>query len=247
MEIANIKSAFRVLLLILFAIIFTQNAQARNISTVEWQHATAHVVKKYEPTVDAELIPYFHQAHVSYPPKDIALLTFKEERHIELWAKDNHSNWAYIRTYPLTASSGKAGPKLQMNDSQIPEGIYKIVELNPFSSQHLSMMLNYPNEFDRVHAKEDGRTNLGNNIFIHGKNLSVGCLAVGDAAIDQLFVLVDRVGERHTTVIIAPNDLRVKKPVTSFWWTHQPKWLPELYTELTQELNTFTPVAKTRA
>jgi hypothetical protein len=37
--------------------------------------------------------------------------------------------------------------------------------------------------------KKDGRKNLGSNIMIHGKNCSVGCLAMGDEAAEELFVL----------------------------------------------------------
>ena len=48
------------------------------------------------------------------------------------------------------------------------------------------MMINYPNNFDRLQAIKDGRRNLGGSIFLHGKSMSVGCLAVGDKAIDQL-------------------------------------------------------------
>ena len=185
------KRIMETLLLILLTLIFSDaQAVSKQLTKEQWQDATSAVVKKYEPAVDAELIPYFHRVNVTYPPKKIALLTFKKEKDIELWAQDTKTRWKFIRSYPLMASSGSSGPKLHMNDNQIPEGIYKVVELNPFSSQHLSMMINYPNEFDRAYAKEDGRTNLGDNIFIHGKNLSVGCIAVGDDAIEDLFVLL---------------------------------------------------------
>jgi hypothetical protein len=73
--------------------------------------------------------------------------------------------------------------------------------------------------------------------FLHGKDLSVGCLAVGDHAIDQIFTLVRRVGLVHTKVIIAPNDLRHEKPMTSRMT--QPRWIDELYREISTELSTF--------
>jgi hypothetical protein len=102
---------------------------------------------------------------------------------------------------------------------------------------HLSMMINYPNSFDKQKGYIDGRKNLGNNIFIHGKNLSVGCLAVGDLAIDQLFILARRVGLSNIKVIIAPNDLRHKKPATPTF--AKPTWLPELYKQLSEALKPF--------
>jgi hypothetical protein len=103
-------------------------------------------------------------------------------------------------------------------------------------------MINYPNNFDRLQASRDGRKNLGGNIFLHGKSLSVGCLAVGDRGIDQLFMLAHRVGLGHVQMIIAPNDLRVSKPATSTF--AQPRWLPELYKQIGSALNQF-PVSGT--
>ena len=102
---------------------------------------------------------------------------------------------------------------------------------------HLSMMINYPNQFDRLHARQEGRHELGGDIFIHGKSISVGCLAVGDQGIDQLFLLARRVGLAHMQVIIAPNDLRKHRPSTISF--NQPHWLPELYAQLTSVLAEF--------
>lgn len=208
------------------------------ISDAQWQKATAEVEQRYGQDVQDRLTPYFLAANLHYPPKKIALLTFKEKKQMELWASENNTNWQHIRNYPLTAYSGNKGPKLKRNDGQIPEGIYQITHFNPFSSQHLSLMLNYPNSFDKIQAKTDGRYDLGDNIFIHGKEKSVGCLAIGDRAIDDIFVLVKKVGKENTTVIIAPQDFRVKKNI-NFAKT-APKWLPTLYQRLKAELNLFT-------
>ncbi|WP_173402489.1 L,D-transpeptidase family protein [Legionella norrlandica] len=204
---------------------------------LNWDNAVDKAIKRYGLRVEPQLISYFSKAGVSYPPKEIALLAFKAERKVELWAKNPNESWTHIHDYPLTGFSGRLGPKLRENDKQIPEGIYKLVNFNPFSSMHLSMMINYPNSFDRQKGYMDGRKDLGNNIFIHGKNLSVGCLAVGDLAIDQLFVLARRVGLKNIQVIIAPNDLRHQKPSTSSF--AQPRWLPELYKQITESLKPF--------
>ncbi|HAT7045153.1 TPA: hypothetical protein F8S00_16430, partial [Legionella pneumophila] len=204
---------------------------------LNWDKAIDKAIKRYGLRVEPQLISYFSKAGVSYPPKEIALLAFKSERKVELWAKNPDQEWTHIHDYPLTGFSGRLGPKLRENDKQIPEGIYKLVNFNPFSSMHLSMMINYPNSFDRQKGYMDGRKELGNNIFIHGKNLSVGCLAVGDLAIDQLFILARRVGLKNIQVIIAPNDLRYQKPSTSTF--AQPRWLPELYKQISESLKPF--------
>lgn len=209
---------------------------------INWDDAIENAINRYGLQTEPSLMDMFAQAHVSYPPQNIALLAFKKEQHIQLWAKNENQPWRYIHTYPLTAFSGRLGPKLKEHDRQIPEGIYRLTMFNPFSSMHLSMMIDYPNNFDRLQAIKDGRQKLGDNIFLHGKSLSVGCLAIGDKAIDQLFLLAHRVGLNHVQVIIAPNDLRRSKPATSTF--AQPRWLPELYKKIGQALKHF-PVEKT--
>lgn len=204
---------------------------------LNWDKAVDNAVLRYGLRTEPELIRFFSNAHVAYPPREVALLAFKKERHVELWAKNDSQSWRFIHTYPLTAFSGRLGPKLKERDGQIPEGIYRLTTFNPFSSMHLSMMINYPNNYDRLQAIKDGRRQLGNNIFLHGKSVSVGCLAVGDRAIDQLFLLARRVGLSHVQVIIAPNDLRKSKPATSNF--AQPRWLPELYKQIANALNQF--------
>ncbi len=54
------------------------------ISDLEWQKATTDVETKYANEVQDRLSPYFVAAKLSYPPKKIALLTFKENKQMEL-------------------------------------------------------------------------------------------------------------------------------------------------------------------
>jgi hypothetical protein len=228
--------------IIAFYLLLYQAASFGMAPKLNWNKAVDQAITRYGLKTEPQLIQFFSKAHVAYPPKQVALLAFKKEQHIQLWARNDSHNWHYIHTYPLTAFSGRLGPKLKERDGQIPEGIYRLTTLNPFSSMHLSMMINYPNNFDRLQAIKDGRRDLGSNIFLHGKSLSVGCLAVGDKGIDQLFLLAHRVGLNHIQLIIAPNDLRRAKPATNIF--AQPRWLPELYQQITTALNQF-PVVQT--
>lgn len=230
--------------ILFFFFILTATSVFAMAPKVSWDKAVDNAVIKYGLRTEPDLKRHFASANVNYPPREIALLAFKKERRIELWAKDEGHSWKYIKKYPLTAFSGRLGPKLREHDGQIPEGIYRLTTLNPFSSMHLSMMINYPNHFDRLQASKDGRRRLGNNIFLHGKSLSVGCLAVGDWAIDQLFLLTREVGLGRVKMIIAPNDLRTQKPATINF--AQPRWLPELYTQLNYALREFTTRQKVR-
>jgi hypothetical protein len=206
-------------------------------SHVSPSQAIQSAIIRYGLHKEPHLMSYFSKAGIAYPPKDIALLAFKKEQQIQLWAKDLKEHWRHIHTYPLTASSGSLGPKLKEHDRQIPEGIYRLTSFNPYSSMHLSMMINYPNEFDRQQAARDGRHRLGGDIFLHGKDRSVGCLAVGDSAIDELFLLSHRVGLNHVQLIIAPNDLRRSRAATNT--LIQPKWVPILYQKIGRALNHF--------
>lgn len=173
----------------------------------------------------------FARAKVSYPPKSLTLLAIKSTHQLEVWANSKTATPTLIRRYPVLAASGVAGPKQREGDRQVPEGIYRIIGLNPNSSYHLSMKLNYPNAFDLKHARAEGRDQPGSNIFIHGKAVSIGCLAMGDVAIEQLFTLIHDVGQRHVQVIIAPTDPRQQALQTP---KNSPTWVSTLYQNITE-------------
>ena len=183
----------------------------------------------------AAFLPYLHQAGLDYPPAHLAILVFKADHRLEVWARDE-GPWHYLRAYPILGESGKSGPKLHSGDKQVPEGVYRVVNFNPQSHYDLSMELNYPNSFDRQCALNDHRRNLGDDIFIHGSTKSVGCIAIGNKAINELFPLAYYVGRRHVEVIIAPDDLRMH---SVFMAPHHLRWLPQLYARIRQALNPF--------
>jgi hypothetical protein len=199
----------------------------------------ADVVAKYGPAARARLKPHFDKAGVTWPPREIAFIVLKQERRMAVWARSgavSSSTWKFIRNYPILAASGHAGPKLRQGDLQVPEGVYRIEHLNPMSSYHLSMKVGYPNAFDRRMAARDRRTRLGGDIFIHGRNVSIGCVALGDPAIEELFTLVAQTGHSKVKVILAPNDLRVAGPV--FHGT-PPSWIRDLYSTVGAALREF--------
>ncbi|MFZ5868828.1 MAG: L,D-transpeptidase family protein [Thermodesulfobacteriota bacterium] len=199
------------------------------------KRSVGEVVSMYGPAAQKRMLPFFEAAGIPYPPAAVTMIALKAERRLELWAHHG-GTWKSVKTYEIAGASGKPGPKLREGDRQVPEGIYRIDSLNPNSSFHLSMRINYPNAFDVERAKLDGRTQLGGDIFIHGKDDSIGCLAMGDEAIEELFVLVDRIGIRNVTVIIAPRDLRRHSAELS---SDLPLWVGGLYAILLQELLRF--------
>jgi hypothetical protein len=193
-------------------------------------------VAELEPRVEARTRPLFERAQLGFPPQRLHLLAFKAERKLELWGESGGGP-RFVRSYPVLRASGKGGPKLEQGDWQVPEGIYNVTWLNPRSAYYLSLKLGYPNAFDRARAQEEGRTNLGGDIFIHGRDLSSGCLAVGDEAVEDLFVLAAKVGIGNVRVIIAPNDLRSKEPPADL--KYRPAWLPDLYSLLRGALSAY--------
>lgn len=163
-------------------------------------------------SAQARLAPAFAAAGVRFPAAEgrITLVAFKEEKRLELWAADGaDSPTRLVKTYPILAASGGPGPKTKEGDGQVPEGLYGIESLNPNSLYHLALRVDYPNKDDEVAAVIDSRReSLGSNIMIHGSDASVGCLAMGDPAIEELFVAVALTGVERTRVIITPWDLR---------------------------------------
>lgn len=95
------------------------------------------------------------------------------------------------------------------------------------------MKVSYPNAFDRAKGAQDGRDHLGGDIFIHGKTLTVGCIPIGNAAIEALFLMVAEIGIDQVEVIIAPYDLRTEHRVVE---VGEIEWESELYTQIRARL-----------
>lgn len=179
--------------------------------------------------VRARLSARFAQAGAAYPPAEVALLVVKSSRVMELHARDRGGSWRLLAVYPVLALGRGPGPKLRRGDGCTPEGIYRITDLNPDSRFHVSLRLGYPNAFDRARGTAEGRTDLGDDIVIHGGERSVGCLAMGDAAAEELFVLTADAGAANVTVVITPRDFREQPPTDAEtavgpWW-HRLYWV----------------------
>lgn len=189
------------------------------------------------PNASFRLAAKFEAAKAIWPPAEIALIALKDEKVLELHARPNEGSWKLVHRYRVLAASGGPGPKLRQGDRQVPEGVYSIALLNPNSAFHVSMRVNYPNAFDKQMAQKDGRRDLGGDIMIHGKNLSAGCLAMGDEAVEELFTLAAQVGLAKVKLIIAPTDFRENGvPAID---TSKPEWLPKLYTEVATAMADF--------
>jgi murein L,D-transpeptidase YafK len=152
---------------------------------------------------------------------------FKQEAVLELWLKGS-ARYQLFRSYPICAFSGALGPKRKEGDGQAPEGIYAITpqQMNPFSNFHLSFNLGYPNAFDQA----NGRT--GSALMVHGNCVSIGCYAMTDAKIEEIYTLMSQAfaGGQRTIAVhafpfkLAPETLASyqEHPDFVFWRELQP-------------------------
>lgn len=218
------------------AFVFRNYVQAAWVK-MKGAKTVAQRLEQYGPAARERWRPHFERAGVPYPPAELALVGLKEEASLEVYARGTEGAWKMIRHYVILAASGGPGPKLREGDNQVPEGIYRIESLNPNSRFHLSLRLNYPNEFDRQQAAKEGRSNLGGDIMIHGNAVSIGCLAMGDEAAEDLFVLAADTGLEKIGVILSPHDFRRKPDLPKA--TKLPEWTKPLYHLIEKRLSEF--------
>ena len=103
-----------------------------------------------------------------------------------------------LEAYDIKLGGNPVGPKQFEGDGKTPEGKYFITHRNPRSAYHLSLGLSYPNVVERDYATTLGKL-PGGDIFIHGENnagpsrgdWTVGCIAVTDRQIEQIYMMVN--------------------------------------------------------
>jgi murein L,D-transpeptidase YafK len=115
----------------------------------------------------------------------VFIRVFKSEMTLELWMKQG-DGFALFASYPICYWSGRLGPKLQTGDRQAPEGFYTVSrgQLNPNSHWHRAFDLGFPNLFDRAQGRS------GAYLMVHGGCSSVGCYAMTNAVVGEMWTLV---------------------------------------------------------
>ena len=130
-------------------------------------------------------------------PADIVLIE-KKERRLTLLSKGE-----VIKTYTIALGGNPVGPKERQGDNKTPEGAYIIDSRNSNSGYHLSLHISYPNEKDKIRARELG-VSPGGDIMIHGiKNgfsmvgashaeidWTKGCIAVTNQEMEEIYTFV---------------------------------------------------------
>ena len=127
---------------------------------------------------------------------------FKEASLLEVWIRSG-AQYELLKNYFICAYSGALGPKEKEGDKQAPEGFYRVTKeyLNPNSKFHLSFNLGYPNAYDKAHKR------TGSFLMVHGNCVSIGCYAMTDAKIEEIYALLESAlekGEKFVPVHIYP-------------------------------------------
>src|SRR5882757_144619 len=175
------------------------------------QSSSVKIASIFEKLEDS-LQKQFEAKKMAWPPKSVFIRSFKYDKQLEVWVKDDLKQpYKLFKTYKVCMQSGTMEPKRMEGDYQVPEGFYQINEFNPNSNWHLSLGLNYPNASDRILSDS---LRPGNNIYIHGNCVSVGCIAISDEPIEELYVLATaakNAGEDFIPVHVFPVRYNVKK------------------------------------
>jgi murein L,D-transpeptidase YafK len=140
-------------------------------------------------------------------PRALLLRVFKDERVLEMWAAAAPGgSFVHVGDHAVCASSGGPGPKARTGDGQVPEGLYRVTTLNPWSRFHLSLRLDYPNAADRARNPGVPPSALGGEIFIHGDCVTIGCVPIGDEAIEEVYLAALETRSRggETSVLVLP-------------------------------------------
>lgn len=154
----------------------------------------------------------------------IFIRAFKEEKQVEVHVRnENSGKYELFRTYKVAAASGELGPKLAEGDGQVPEGFYHVPlgSMNPLSQFHLSFNIGFPNAYDQFHQR------TGSLIMIHGNQVSLGCLAMTDPKIEEIFTMADaalRNGQPFFRVHIFPFRMTDERMAQSIGSPHEAFW-----------------------
>ena len=110
---------------------------------------------------------------------------FKESRELEMWIQ-KEDRFELFKTYRICYYSGGLGTKTRQGDGMSPEGFYFVTprQLNPNSTFHLSFNIGYPNRYDRAHGYTGGA------IMVHGNCVSIGCYAMTDRKIEEIWTII---------------------------------------------------------
>lgn len=150
----------------------------------------------------------------------VLIRIFKSEAELEVWLQKDGGVYERFATYPVCNWSGSLGPKLAEGDKQTPEGFYTITrrQLHRIGRWPRSLNLGFPNVYDRSLARS------GSYILVHGGCSSVGCFAMTNPVIEEIYRLTQAAiikGQSHVPVHVFPfrmNEAKLRMHASSEWF-----------------------------
>ncbi|MDX7986751.1 murein L,D-transpeptidase [Xenorhabdus sp. 12] len=114
---------------------------------------------------------------------EVFIQILKEEKLLEIYTKNSEGRYQLAQSYPICSYSGGLGPKILPGDFKSPEGFYhvRLKQLKPNSRYYRAINLGFPNEFDK------SRGYSGSNLMIHGECKSIGCYAMTNRYMDEIY------------------------------------------------------------
>lgn len=184
-------------LILLFSLVFPATQVAAAGSMIPFSDKSQDAYRRVAPKLIREMQK--KEATLGDP---VFIRIFKKEKKLEVWLRQGLS-YILFKTYTICHHSGDLGPKIREGDKQSPEGFYTVgaKQLNPNSNYHLSFNLGFPNEYDRSHKR------TGSLLMIHGRCSSVGCFAMADFRMDEIYAIVESAiisGQHQVPVHIFP-------------------------------------------
>jgi murein L,D-transpeptidase YafK len=166
-----------------FALVALASASALTLAACNDESALPRSGRHYVPVSMATQEAMRDKGMRTHAP--IVIRAFKQESELEVWKQDSSGKMALLKTFPMCRWSGQLGPKVKEGDRQVPEGFYNVSQgqMNPNSSYYLSFNIGYPNAVDR----QLGRS--GAHIMVHGDCSSMGCFAMTDGQVADIYAL----------------------------------------------------------
>lgn len=196
------------------------------VSSCKAKESLAEIQQRVKPS----LLSMLESAKAQWG-NPVFICIMKEELILELWVQPKNSDkFVLLKKYPVAGMSGELGPKTAEGDYQAPEGFYSTNKelLNPNSNYHLAFNIGYPNAYDQ----SLGRT--GSFIMVHGSTGSIGCFAMTDAGIEEIYTMVEaalKAGQISVPIQIYPFAMTPQRlvkekssPHYKFWSALQPAW-----------------------
>ena len=203
-----LATLFAMVLLLVFAVPTTASGAPPRPLDSSVSLTASHRAQVAQQRQESKIRTRLDQLALSSSSVQVFFRILKEDARFEVWVSDaTHPEFQLYQSWTICAASGNVGPKRVSGDLQVPEGYYVIDRFNPASAFYLSIGLDYPNRADRFFSDPQ---RPGGDIFIHGGCASIGCIALTDAVIEQVYVLAAlarRHGQVSLPVLIVPTQL----------------------------------------